>query len=149
MNFISNKSHPSRFPSLGDCYELFDDLRTPNCPGPQIEEDGNVHICAASDSGDICNGDSGSGLVTVDKHFMYKLDSSLLISIYCFYVTYIHRNYIIIGVVSFNLGCNSVLQVSGKSLFFRRDSFYQIKQFQKMKNCRVSCRVSTRIFAER
>ena len=61
---------PVRFPSLEDCYYLFDDLRTPNCPGPQIEEEGNVHICASSKAGDICHGDSGSGLVIVDKHFM-------------------------------------------------------------------------------
>ena len=69
MSFISNESHPSRFPPLEDCYELFDELRTNQCPGVQIEEEGNVHICASSQAGDICNGDSGSGLVIVDKYF--------------------------------------------------------------------------------
>ena len=70
MNFISNKSHPSRFTRVGDCYETFDELRTPTCFGPQIEEEGNVHICASSQASDTCAGDSGSGLVIVDKHLM-------------------------------------------------------------------------------
>ena len=58
---------PSRFSTLEECYETFDDIRTNTCPGAQIEEEGNVHICATSEAGDICNGDSGSGLVILDK----------------------------------------------------------------------------------
>ena len=69
MNFISNKSDPSRFPKLGDCYKTFDEIRTNTCPGAQIRKEGNVHICASSLAGDICNGDSGSGLVIVDTQF--------------------------------------------------------------------------------
>ena len=59
----------TRFPSLEECYETFDNIRTNRCPyGPQIEEEGNIHICASSLAGDFCNGDSGSGLVILDKN---------------------------------------------------------------------------------
>ena len=58
-----------RFSSLEDCYETYDDLRTNTCSAPKIEEEDNAHICASSQAGDICNGDSGSGLVIVDKQF--------------------------------------------------------------------------------
>ena len=49
--FISHKYRSSSFPSLEECYTTFDDIRLPRCKGAQIEEEGNVHICAVSDAG--------------------------------------------------------------------------------------------------
>ena len=61
-----------RFPSLEDCYETFDDIRTPRCAAAQIDTENKIHICASSVAGGICYGDSGSGLVTLDKQIRYK-----------------------------------------------------------------------------
>ena len=66
-----------RFPSLEDCYETFDELRTPSCASAQIETENKIHICASSVAGDICNGDSGSGLVTLDKQIRYYLERTV------------------------------------------------------------------------
>ena len=48
-----------------DCFDLIDPLRTNNCPGPQVSP---VNLCASSVNGDICKGDSGGGLVALDKY---------------------------------------------------------------------------------
>ena len=66
--FFLFSNNYTRFLSLDECYETFDDIRTNRCPeGPQIEEEGNIHICGSSLAGDFCNGDSGSGLIILDK----------------------------------------------------------------------------------
>ena len=79
------------------CYDLFDELKTPYCPAPKIDQ---VNLCASSSTGDMCSGDSGGGLVTFD-HFQRLRDSKEKHSKIFF------RNYIILGISSFNLGCNS------------------------------------------
>ena len=55
------------FPSLGDCYDTFDYIFTPKCSSAQIDQEEKVHICGSSPAGDICSGDSGSGLTVIDK----------------------------------------------------------------------------------
>ena len=73
----------SRFLDHGSCYDIFDEIKMPRCPAPTIHP---VNLCASSLTGDICQGDSGGALVALDK---------------------IKRNYVLNGIVSFNLGCNS------------------------------------------
>ena len=53
--------------SLEDCHSTFDELFTPTCTPPRINTSVPIHICATSPSGDICQGDSGGALVTLDK----------------------------------------------------------------------------------
>ena len=61
MNIIS------RFVPHQDCYEDFDELFQVGCPAPKIYP---VNLCARSleGSGDVCQGDSGGGLVALDKN---------------------------------------------------------------------------------
>ena len=56
-----------RFSSLEDCYDIYDDIFTPYCSSAKIDTERNIHICASSLVGDICNGDGGSGLAILDK----------------------------------------------------------------------------------
>ena len=57
----------SRFLSLDECFNMFDELFTPSCFPPRINTSVPIHICATSPSGDICQGDSGGALVSLDK----------------------------------------------------------------------------------
>ena len=66
IGFIILHNFP-RFPSLEDCYDIFDEIFTPTCSSAKIDTERNIHICASSTAGDICNGDLGSGLVILDK----------------------------------------------------------------------------------
>ena len=56
-----------RFVPHQDCYDIFDELYTPRCPAPKIYPE---NLCAKSldGDGDICQGDSGGGLVALDKN---------------------------------------------------------------------------------
>ena len=47
-----------------ECFDLYEELRTPRCSAPRIFP---VNVCAKFELGDICQGDSGGGLVTLDK----------------------------------------------------------------------------------
>ena len=54
----------SRFVSLDACNDTFEYIRLPDCPAPKIFP---VNLCARSLTGDTCQGDSGGGLVGLDK----------------------------------------------------------------------------------
>ena len=67
-NFLYFNISLPRFLSLEECFKTFDNIRTNACKSlPQIEKEGHIHICASSLAGDFCSGDSGSGLVILDK----------------------------------------------------------------------------------
>jgi len=83
-----------RFETLESCNETFYDLFTSqDCPSANIQD--SVNLCATSLSGDICAGDSGGGLVTLN---------------------YAKRNYVLVGITSFNLGCNGTSTYTGEKL---------------------------------
>ena len=108
------------------CFDLFDELKTPYCPAPKIDPE--VNLCAGSSTGDICSGDSGGGLVAFD-HFQRlrkKLNISIFENLFC-------RNYVLLGVSSFNLGCNSSTVKGNFSFLFKTKKI----SFQ-VKHCRVS-----------
>ena len=73
-----------RFDEQEECSQVFEDVSSRACPAPQVSH--TVNLCATSLTGDVCKGDSGGGLVTLDTGL---------------------RNYILVGVSSQNLGCNS------------------------------------------
>ena len=53
--------------SLEDCFNIFDELLTPRCHAPRINVNKPIHLCATSPSGDICGGDAGGALASLDK----------------------------------------------------------------------------------
>ena len=53
-----------RFETLENCNETFYVLYDVGCPIGKVS---SVNLCATSPSGDICQGDSGGGLVTIDR----------------------------------------------------------------------------------
>ena len=53
-----------RFDYQTECIQLFDDVSSRACPAPRVSN--TVNLCATSITGDVCKGDSGGGLVTLD-----------------------------------------------------------------------------------
>ena len=86
-----------QFDSQSSCRSVFADVFSRSCPVPRVSH--TVNLCATSLTGDVCKGDSGGGLVTLDTGL---------------------RNYILVGVSSQNLGCNSS-SVWGQSNLSRDD----------------------------
>ena len=64
---VLKKIEGLQFKTLKDCHRTFDEIFSPGCPSARISEDEPVHICATSPTADICNGDSGGGLVILDN----------------------------------------------------------------------------------
>ena len=55
----------SRFEAQSECRALFEDIFSRACPVPRVSH--TVNLCATSLTGDVCKGDSGGGLVTLDS----------------------------------------------------------------------------------
>ena len=71
LRLVFSPAHPVyiitlhiRFETLGNCNQTFYDLYDVGCPIGKVS---SVNLCATSPSGDICQGDSGGGLVTIDR----------------------------------------------------------------------------------
>ena len=54
-----------RFEEQSECSQLFDDVSSRACPAPRVSN--TVNLCASALTGDVCKGDSGGGLVTLDS----------------------------------------------------------------------------------
>ena len=91
-----------RFEEQSECSQLFDDVSSRACPAPRVSN--TVNLCASALTGDVCKGDSGGGLVTLDSA---QRSDWLTLSLEVHFIILYFRNYILVGVSSQNLGCNS------------------------------------------
>ena len=75
--------------------------RRSKCPAARLTD---INLCAFSkDSADICQGDSGGGLVTYNTEGWVRMVKTQP-------ENHPFRFYELLGVVSYNLGCNSTFQ---------------------------------------